>query len=270
MKPRLPNELDPKPKDNDLVVGDLHADLVGLKNLLKECNWNTDNQKVFLLGDLLDRGVEAKELLNFKKQYGLFSILGNHEHFHQRNTQHLITQSKTGKKPPTHLTPEKKHTFNQFADQNEYIRYMSNIYDDFPVYLPFEDSQGKGFLVHAGFDPFNKLKDQDIDKMLVRRFHPSPNCFLKEETEEYKYWPKFYKGHLGYLLVGHHPVPTYDYFKNPWVYNLDGNGVAGKYAEWGQGVHRAMRLGDRKIFEAIGGEKSAENYRRLRIDKKNV
>jgi len=263
LKPRPPNEFDPRPKDGDLCVGDIHADLDGFKNLLKIANWNPDTQRVFLLGDILDRGHQAKECLDFVRSNGIISILGNHCDWHYRYSKHLIEHLKTGKKIPMKLDKVHKNTFEQFSSNEEYISYMSPIIDEFPLYLDFEDSQGKGFLLHAGIDPFNTIEDQQPDKMMVRRYHPSSDHFIEDETPEYPYWQRSYEGHLGFILHGHAPVPTWDFHKNSWVISLDGGSCMGKYSK-GYGVHRAMRFGDRKIFEGPASEKAVANFDRLR------
>lgn len=262
-KPRAPHDNDPKPQDNDLCVGDLHADLDGFQKLLKKAKWNADTQKIFLLGDVLDRGHQAKELLDFIRNYGISSIIGNHCYFHYRFSQHLIEYKKSRKKNPMHLSPEKKNTFEQFANDEEYIQYMTPIIDDFPLYLPFEVSWGKGFLLHGGVDPFNSIEQQEPDKMLVRRYHPSPDKFIENETEEYKYWQKSYTGHLGTIISGHHPVPNFDFHQNPYTISLDGGGVMGEYSK-GTGVHRLMRLGDRVIFECPPSVEAVQNYYRIK------
>ena len=263
-KPRPASAFDPKPQDGDFCVGDLHADLSGFQKLLKKAHWNPDKQRIFLLGDLLDRGHQAKKLLDFKKQYGIFSILGNHDFFHFRYAIHLQNKILTGKKIPMHLTPEKKDTFVQFGEDQTYIEYMLPIIDDYPAYLPFEDSQGKGYLMHGGPDCYNPIEDQDLEKMLIRRYHPSPNHFIEEETQEYQFWQKSYTGHLGVIINGHHPVPAWNYHENTLTISLDGNGVAGKYAKWGQGMHRLMIFGSREIIESPGSKKAEANYKKVK------
>jgi hypothetical protein len=262
-KPRRPNELDPRPKDGDLVCGDLHADADGFKNLLKIANWNPDTQRVFLVGDILDRGNKAKEALDFIRSNGMVSTAGNHDWFHYRYSKHLIEHLKTGKKIPMKLDKVHKNTFEQFSGKKEYISYMSPIIDEFPLYLDFEDSQGKGYLLHGGIDPFNKIEDQQPDKIMVRRYHPSPDHFIEDETPEYPYWQRSYTGNCGLICHGHAPVPTWDFHKNSWVISLDGGSCMGKYSK-GYGVHRAMRFGDRKIFEGEPSKEAVAHFDRLR------
>lgn len=261
MQPRRPTALDPMPTDNDLIVSDLHGDSTGLSNLLKEAKFNPDKQRLFSLGDLTDRGHDTKGVIDTMNRYGAFHVASNHDFKHFRNAKHMVNQAATGKKNPITPNPEMADTISQLG--SDYLKYMLPM-GDYPAYLPFQDRQGNGYLVHAGFDPFNDIENQNIDKMLVRRFHPSPGEFVPNETDEYKYWQRFYAGHLGHIISGHNPMPRHDLFPN--TTNLDGGGTFGSLAQWG-GHHRALRLGDRKLFQASGSPEAETNYRKIWGDK---
>lgn len=263
--PRPPTAFDVTPTDNDLVIGDPHGDLDGVKGALKAANWNPDKQRIFSVGDNIDRGHQSKETLDFMKQYGVSSILGNHDWAHHRYGQHMINAAATGKKIPQNLTHEMADTKNQLGD--DYIRHTTEM-GNYPLYLPFEDSQGKGHIVHGGVNPYHEMNEQEPDKMLIRRFHPSPNGFQPEESEEHPYWQRSYQGHLGTILHGHNPMSHHhNDHGNPQVYSLDGGGAFGSIVPWG-GKHRVMRLGDRKVFESPGSPASEANFRRILADKK--
>lgn len=263
MKPRLPTESDPKPTDGDLVVGDPQADLEGFKGVLKAANWNPDKQQVFSIGDNIDRGPKAKEMMEFMDNYGIHSILGNHDWKMARYVQHHINGAATGKANPIKPNPEMQDTIDQFGP--DLIKHGVKM-KDYPLYLPFEDSQGKGYLMHGG--PSNHpIEKQDPNMMLVRRQNPHPPQFMRGESEEFPAWQKSYNGHLGTILHGHNGTPTADYHRNPHVISLDGSGSIGKHAmnkdsqeeKW-MGHHRLVRLGDRKIFESPGSSESEAYY----------
>ena len=260
---RLPDETDPIPTDNDLVGTDIHADLDGFKGALKAANWNPDKQRLFLGGDNIDRGHQAKETLDFMKQYGVTSIKGNHDNAHGRLAKHMLNAAATGKKIPMKVTPEMEDAKNQLGD--EYIPRALEM-NNYPLYLPFQDSQSKGYLVHGGVSPEHGIEDQVHDKMLVRRHHPMPPQFMHDESEEYPFWQRSYPGHLGTILHGHSPSPSHDFHGNKNVYSLDGGGVMGSMVPWG-GKHRIVRLGDRKVFEAPGNPEAENHYRKLWGDK---
>ena len=265
LTPRLPNSFDPTPSDGDLIAGDVHGDLDGLQNLLKSANYNPDKQRLFTVGDNIDRGHNSKGVMDFLNSVGATSILGNHDWAHARNAKHMTTEALTGKPNPMKVTPEMKDTMAQL--QPDYIKYASKM-GDYPLYLPFEDSQGKGHIVHGGVDPLNEIDKQEPNKMLVRRHHPMPNQFLEGETDEHPFWQKSYNGHLGTILHGHQPMSSHDEHGNPHVVSLDGGGAFGSNMPWG-GKHRLIRLGDRKIFESPGSPQSEQHYNTIRQQKEN-
>jgi len=267
LTPRLPDETDPTPTDGDLVYGDSQADLTGLKGVLSAAKWNPDKQRVFSIGDNVDRGPHAKEMMEFMKQYGIHSIMGNHDWKHARLGQHMLNQAATGKAVPIKPNPEMQDTIDQFGP--DYLQYAIRM-KNFPLYLPFEDSKGKGFLMHGGPDPTLPIEGQNSG-MLTRRLHPEPAKFQRLETPENPAWQRLYSGHLGHILHGHNGTPTADYWGNPHVTSLDGSGSVGKHAlgkasvpdkRW-HGVHRLVRLGDRKIFESPGSPESEQHYEKL-------
>jgi hypothetical protein len=260
--------MDPTPTDGDLVYGDSQADLDGLKGLLKKANWNPDKQRVWSIGDNIDRGPKAREMMQFMDYYGINSILGNHDWKMARYVHHHLNQGVTGKANPIKPNPEMQDTIDQFGP--DLIKYGTKM-KDYPLYLPFEDSQGKGYLMHGGPHPTAPIEHQDPNMMLVRRQHPHPPQFMRGESEEYPAWQRSYKGHLGTILHGHNGTPTADFWGNPHVVSLDGSGSIGKYANEKQSIegqgwhghHRLIRLGDRKIFESPGSPESEAHYGNL-------
>jgi len=63
----------------DFVIGDLHGCMMELSRLLKEVNFDKSKDRLFSVGDLIDRGPfspEALELLNFDYFH---AVRGNHE-----------------------------------------------------------------------------------------------------------------------------------------------------------------------------------------------
>lgn len=66
------------------VVGDIQACLAGLKKLLKKVDFCPDNDRLIAVGDLIGRGPQALETLEFLMSLGngFDTVLGNHDlHF---------------------------------------------------------------------------------------------------------------------------------------------------------------------------------------------
>ncbi|MBB3060065.1 metallophosphoesterase [Microbulbifer rhizosphaerae] len=63
----------------DFVVGDVHGHLQQLHEQLQEVAFDPARDRLFCLGDLVDRGPDSELLLAMVDQKSYFGILGNHE-----------------------------------------------------------------------------------------------------------------------------------------------------------------------------------------------
>jgi serine/threonine protein phosphatase 1 len=63
----------------DFVVGDIHGSFSALEQLLQRLNFDADCDRVFSVGDLIDRGFESHRVIEFLNHDWFHSIMGNHE-----------------------------------------------------------------------------------------------------------------------------------------------------------------------------------------------
>lgn len=63
----------------DFIVGDIHGMLTLLQALLKHVRFNPDTDRLFSVGDLVDRGEESSETLELLNIPWFHATLGNHE-----------------------------------------------------------------------------------------------------------------------------------------------------------------------------------------------
>lgn len=63
----------------DFVVGDIHGMFNALDDLLKEIEFDTAIDRLFSVGDLVDRGTESDRVLEYLSYDWFYSIKGNHE-----------------------------------------------------------------------------------------------------------------------------------------------------------------------------------------------
>ena len=61
-----------------IVIGDIHGHYDGLMSLLEAIAPGSDDM-VYLLGDLIDRGPQSAQVVNFIMQSPYHCLLGNHE-----------------------------------------------------------------------------------------------------------------------------------------------------------------------------------------------
>ncbi len=65
-----------------IVIGDVHGCLNELKLLLHQCEYcYHNNDRVLLLGDLVNKGPYSAEVIQFARENNFFSIRGNHDDF---------------------------------------------------------------------------------------------------------------------------------------------------------------------------------------------
>lgn len=67
------------PSGRDWVVGDIHGHFSKLEDNLAAKGFDPAIDRLFVVGDLVDRGPESERVLEFLDKPWFFSILGNHE-----------------------------------------------------------------------------------------------------------------------------------------------------------------------------------------------
>lgn len=65
----------------DFVVGDLHGMFAHLRALLAQVGFSASNDRLFSVGDLIDRGPASREALEWLRQPWFHACRGNHEQF---------------------------------------------------------------------------------------------------------------------------------------------------------------------------------------------
>ncbi|MFM0348914.1 metallophosphoesterase [Paraburkholderia sp. NPDC080076] len=63
----------------DFVVGDLHGCFSRLRRELELRRYDPSRDRLFAVGDLVDRGIESPAVLEFVNRYRIQSVRGNHE-----------------------------------------------------------------------------------------------------------------------------------------------------------------------------------------------
>lgn len=64
---------------HDYVVGDVHGDYERLTDLLSVIKFDVTVDRLFSVGDLIDRGPASAKCLELLNEPWFFSVLGNHE-----------------------------------------------------------------------------------------------------------------------------------------------------------------------------------------------
>ena len=66
-------------RGRDFIIGDLHGEVSLLRKALGEVMFDSSKDRLFSVGDLVDRGEDSIECLNLLTKDWFFSVRGNHE-----------------------------------------------------------------------------------------------------------------------------------------------------------------------------------------------
>ncbi|MGB3656158.1 MAG: metallophosphoesterase family protein [Rivularia sp. (in: cyanobacteria)] len=158
-----------------IVIGDVHGHYQGLMQLL-EAIAPIKEDKIYFLGDLIDRGPQSSQVVNFVKENSYTCLLGNHEH--------MVIKILTDKNPSTPslqgwLYSGGKATLASYEDGRippEHLEWFQSL----PLYLDLGDI----FLVHAGIDPSKTIQEQSAEQFCWIRdeFHSIPQPYFSDKV----------------------------------------------------------------------------------------
>lgn len=144
-----------------IVIGDVHGHYEGLMRLLDAIAPTSDDQ-VYFLGDLIDRGPQSAQVVNFVKDSPYQCLLGNHEQM----LLNILT-----KRIPTPTVQAWLYSGGQatVASYEEATIPHDHLewFDNLPTYIDLGDI----WLVHAGVNPFVPLTEQTANQL----------CWVRDE-----------------------------------------------------------------------------------------
>jgi serine/threonine protein phosphatase 1 len=144
-----------------IVIGDVHGHYEGLMKLLDAIAPASDDQ-VYFLGDLIDRGPQSAQVVNFVKDSPYQCLLGNHEQM----LLNILT-----KRIPTPTVQAWLYSGGQatVASYEEATIPHDHLewFDNLPTYIDLGDI----WLVHAGVNPFIPLTEQTANQL----------CWVRDE-----------------------------------------------------------------------------------------
>lgn len=158
-----------------LVIGDVHGHYDALLGLWENITPNQDDQ-VYFLGDLIDRGPQSAQVVEFVMSNNYNCIQGNHEIMllntleqGQKNYNVLHTWLQNGGSATV-------NSYGQKMPPPEHIEWIKNL----PLYYDLEDY----WLVHAGVDPNMPIEQQSSNQFcwIRKPFHHSNQPYFKDKT----------------------------------------------------------------------------------------
>ncbi|MDX2096235.1 MAG: metallophosphoesterase family protein [Leptolyngbyaceae cyanobacterium bins.59] len=157
-----------------IVIGDVHGHYDGLMGLLEAIAPGQEDQ-VFFLGDLIDRGPKSSDVLNFVKNSSYLTLLGNHE-------QLLLDAFQGGQLSVSHLQgwlySGGQATVDSYHDIAELMEHV-----DWLRTLPLSLDLGDVWLVHAGVHPRIPLQEQTSQELcwIREEFHSIPEPYFPDK-----------------------------------------------------------------------------------------
>lgn len=146
-----------------IFIGDVHGYYDGLMSLLEAIAPNSDDQ-VYFLGDLIDRGPQSAQVVEFVRQSGYSCLLGNHE-------QMLLDVLGSESTVPT-LAEQNWLYSGGLATITSYKEApIPQAHVDWMLQLPTYLDLGDIWLAHAGIDPRLPLAAQTAEQL----------CWVRDE-----------------------------------------------------------------------------------------
>lgn len=130
-------------KGRDFVVGDIHGMFAHLSALLREIGFAGDRDRLFSVGDLVDRGPDSADALEWLKQPWFQACRGNHEQFcldSSDPTQLDVWVRYNGGEWWTRLAPSDQEAFRE-------------AFACLPLAIEVETDSGTVGIVHADVPP---------------------------------------------------------------------------------------------------------------------
>jgi serine/threonine protein phosphatase 1 len=156
------------------VFGDIHGQYEGLLRLVDLISPQRGD-RLFFLGDLIDRGADSAKVVGWVKKYATNCLKGNHEQMcleaHNPKQPSFIRQG--------WLMNGGTKTLESYGENGipaSHLDWMRNL----PLYLDLGDT----WLVHAGLDPEKPLEKQGKTEFCWIRapFHASTKPYFPDKT----------------------------------------------------------------------------------------
>lgn len=224
----------------DYVVGDVHGCFTVLQNMLDRIGFDPTKDRLFILGDLVDRGPESHLVREWLAKPWVISLMGNHEDmaidYHlEPNKTALYEQDYRGNGGAWNI----EGSYAQTAA-------VAKAFSDLPVAIEYRKKDGTRIgMVHADC-PFNEW-----DKFESVISNPTDGWFTYAYTNAM--WDRrrpqgerrdSIRG-VDYVLVGHTPMPRPTMINN--VVYLDTGAVFR-----GDGYFTMLRMSDMSLISETG------------------
>lgn len=194
-----------------IIVGDIHGCVDEFKDLLNKISFNSNQIRLILVGDILDRGPDPVACLRLAQELDVECVKGNHEDKSLRWVKHFNKCRETGAIHPMKAIDDK--TRKEYLSLNEDdLNWMKRL----PTAISI-DAEKKWIAVHAGVEP-RKAFNHQVDAQLMRaRYMNSEGRAVSlgptlKQPEGSKYWAEMWTGAESFIF-GHNVFTEPTFFK---------------------------------------------------------
>lgn len=185
----------------DFLVADIHGCFSLLQKLLDSVGFDETKDRLFIIGDLVDRGPESHKALEWIYKPWVFCVRGNHD-------QMLIDAFDGNIDEEHYLESGGKWYLDMIRFDRELAREFSQVFNGLPIALELERPDGRKFgLVHADciahkWSRLVEVLEADDDP---RMFHSAAYGSIWSR-ERYQYGDVTPIEEIDLVFVGHNPV----------------------------------------------------------------
>lgn len=190
-----------------IAIGDIHGCAREFEDLLEKLALGADDRLV-LLGDLINRGPDSAGVLDLARKHATVSLLGNHE-------LRLLNYRRTD--DPSHLKRSDYDTLKQLRGRDwDYLDAMP---------LTHHDEELDVVFVHGGFlpdRPWQKQPARIVTRIQVVDRDGEPR--KRSEAPDAPHWSELWSG-PPFVVYGHTPRP--EVAREKWSLGIDTGCVLG-------------------------------------------
>lgn len=181
----------------DYVVGDIHGMYSNLEKKLKEIGFDKEKDRLFSVGDLVDRGEESFMVKDYLKEKWFFAVRGNHDEFVLRSffkENGFSNERWSGE----------INGGSWFFKQNESVKSeIANLIKDLPISIELETDKGIVVIIHACIPLGHTWKDTKFElegnnKEVISHVQWNRDR-VKDKIEQNI--PDIYKCYVGHTVV---------------------------------------------------------------------
>ncbi len=178
-----------------IVYGDIHGCLDELIALRQKIGVE-ENDTEICTGDLINKGEQSKQTLEYIYEKGIGSVMGNHE---EKLLHHLYPKDFKGSfYTPPPLTKQEKHLVEELPEH--LIEFLNS--------LPYFVQYGRYTIVHGGITDemeLDNLTPEDRAQMVKMKFlhYDDPSMLLGKGNDDSVFWAEHYSGKDGFVIFGH-------------------------------------------------------------------